>query len=644
MSQTIATGGVPVELNGTFLRPPALKRFRRDPALGGIEGLLLQSQPGGDGAEAWPRLEVILEGRDLLPFHFLRMGDRMGRAVVKIQRDDGATGTGFLVAPDVLLTNHHVLPSAEVAAGAIAMANYEVSPANDPAGRSAVSPLDPGLLYIADAELDFTFCGIRGLDFLGAVPLDRERMHVAVGETVTIVQHPRGRPKEVALRDNRVVQADGVVIQYSCDTEPGSSGSPVFNNQWKPVALHHASVLTEGPEGRALLSGAPGRYLNEGIRLSAIALWLETAEAIAPARRAQLARLRSLFGGLDPRGGFFGGLGHSVAGVRGCTEVFDVGRWDTRALAAGPGGLRRRTAEVGRVMAEMGLDLWCLSHVDADGLDALCDHLWEAHGLGYLPILSAPAGVGAGALVRQSATIVAEPLALGPGRIPPRLRVGFHPRATAAGGGGVVELFVVPLDSEQGDVFAAETAAAASRDGAAGGPTWLFLGDADPVVAVGSRALDAVNDPDIDSLAVTLVAADAPGHGTALAILGLSSPVVALTASPNLSPTLDPSGLLTIAEACKLPPSLGAINGPAPIAIRLVLTPTFARPAAWPVPPARVDVSPQAPPLPPTPPTSSLDDLIEQRLKDLIGPVVALILDEARRGLREEVRTGRGVD
>ena len=54
--------------------------------------------------------ELILDVSNLLPFDFLRNGDRLGRAVVKLRRADGAVGTGFLVAPDVLLTNHHVLP------------------------------------------------------------------------------------------------------------------------------------------------------------------------------------------------------------------------------------------------------------------------------------------------------------------------------------------------------------------------------------------------------------------------------------------------------------------------------------------------------------------------------------------------------
>ena len=293
-------------LNGTFLERPGEAGARGGPRRSGAGGVRFQSQWAAGADVPRPRLEIVLDGTNLLPFHFLRTGDRMGRAVVKLQRDDGATGTGFLVAPDILLTNHHVLPDEPTAAGCLALANYEASPPDDPAGRPTATTLDPAALFVTDADLDFTFCGVVGLDFLGVIPLDRERMHVAVDETVTIIQHPRGRPKEVALRENRVVRADGVILQYACDTEPGSSGSPVFNDHWKPVAVHHASVLTDSPEGRRVGSGSRARYLNEGIRLSAIALWLETAETDDAAYRDCVARLRALFGGPDLRAGSSG--------------------------------------------------------------------------------------------------------------------------------------------------------------------------------------------------------------------------------------------------------------------------------------------------------------------------------------------------
>ncbi len=277
--------------------------------------LILQACPGPANPPPVDRdpatalsLELILDDNNLLPFEFLRQGDRVGRAVVKILRRDGAAGTGFLVAPDILLTNHHVLPNRVTAEAAVAQANFEATPADDPTGRPITVPLRPDQLFVTDADLDFTFCGVRGLEHLGVIVPDRNSLNILRSEYVNIIQHPRGRPKEVALQDNQVVKVDYVVLQYSCDTEPGSSGSPVFDNRWRLVALHHASILSDEPSGGRRVAGQDPRlrYLNEGIRLSAIALWLESAEADTPELREPVARLRTLFSGLDPQAGFFG--------------------------------------------------------------------------------------------------------------------------------------------------------------------------------------------------------------------------------------------------------------------------------------------------------------------------------------------------
>jgi endonuclease G len=62
------------------------------------------------------------------------------------------------------------------------------------------------------------------------------------GEWLTIIQHPNGEPKQVCVRENRLIKRTNDVLWYSTDTLGGSSGSPVFNNDWFVVALHHSGV------------------------------------------------------------------------------------------------------------------------------------------------------------------------------------------------------------------------------------------------------------------------------------------------------------------------------------------------------------------------------------------------------------------
>ena len=242
-------------------------------------------------APASIRPELILGASSLLPFHFLGSGVQRGRGVVIIVRADGACGTGFLVAPDILLTNHHVLPDVATAASALVSGESRRRASGRAWRRPPRSPFEArglGRLFVTQGELDYTFCSVLGLEDLGIVPMGRDARVIGTSDVVNIIQHPRGRPKEVAIQDNRIVKADRVILHYSCDTEPGSSGSPVFDNQWRLVALHHASIV--GPTGRSARAArsqpADVRFLNEGVRLSpSPSRWRRARAGSGPTRR-----------------------------------------------------------------------------------------------------------------------------------------------------------------------------------------------------------------------------------------------------------------------------------------------------------------------------------------------------------------------
>jgi V8-like Glu-specific endopeptidase len=64
------------------------------------------------------------------------------------------------------------------------------------------------------------------------------------GDAVIIVQHPKGKQKQIVLNNNEIIK-NGLyqgVLRYEAASDYGSSGSPVFNTHWKLVALHHAAV------------------------------------------------------------------------------------------------------------------------------------------------------------------------------------------------------------------------------------------------------------------------------------------------------------------------------------------------------------------------------------------------------------------
>jgi endonuclease G len=192
-----------------------------------------------------------------------------------------------MVSPNLLLTNNHVLESAALARRSLADFNFEDDPNFIPR-ETKTFPLDPARFFYTNASLDFTLVAVRpeaidgtALSTFGYIRLLPGSGKALIGEYVSIIQHPDGSTKQVALRENQIVGLKDQFIHYKTDTQPGSSGSPVFNDQWDLVALHHAGVQKLDGQGRPLTidnqlwepsMGADklAWVANEGIRISSI--------------------------------------------------------------------------------------------------------------------------------------------------------------------------------------------------------------------------------------------------------------------------------------------------------------------------------------------------------------------------------------
>ena len=91
--------------------------------------------------------------------------------------------------------------------------------------------------------------------------------------------------KQIAIRRNDCVGIkDGDEFCYLTDTLPGSSGSPVFNDDWQVVGLHRASQML--PE-KVYMKGETIKYNNVGIRIHAILRHLPEALRAEIAAAAQ---------------------------------------------------------------------------------------------------------------------------------------------------------------------------------------------------------------------------------------------------------------------------------------------------------------------------------------------------------------------
>jgi S1-C subfamily serine protease len=247
------------------------------------------------------------------------------------------TGTGFLVGSSYLLTNHHVLPNSEAAKECLAQFGYD----QDIFGRK-VEPveyrLDADFLFVTNKKLDYTLVKLknrpqdielhilgRAGDRFGWIPLNDDRKNIAPnisaeklrelrsqyeikipenqdlqGEPVNIIQHPKGKRKQVILSSNRVIEIYENFLRYQADADFSSSGSPVFNQQWQLVGLHHAAVAKPSPKtGVAIPPDSKTRFeivAEQGVRTCKIVADLkEQAESYRKTGKAEIDKIFILY-------------------------------------------------------------------------------------------------------------------------------------------------------------------------------------------------------------------------------------------------------------------------------------------------------------------------------------------------------------
>jgi hypothetical protein len=225
--------------------------------------------------------EKVLGKEGVVTLGWYKIGLDRAKVVAKILNPAGdGFGTGFLVRGGdlvpalgdeiLLLTNAHVV-------------------SNDPAVRQKYGSLEPDdatiafeafeavagqqfrakeLLWTsAPDQLDATLLRIDPpVPSLQPYSLARNLPVVDGVQKVYVIGHPGGRTLSISLNDNLLLDWDDRLVHYRAPTEGGSSGSPVFNQQWQLIGLHHAGGLA-----MQKLKGQEGTYAaNEGIWIQRI--------------------------------------------------------------------------------------------------------------------------------------------------------------------------------------------------------------------------------------------------------------------------------------------------------------------------------------------------------------------------------------
>jgi V8-like Glu-specific endopeptidase len=190
-----------------------------------------------------------------------------------------AYGTGFLVAPSVVLTNYHVIkPIVEGKAKHENMTlqfDYKIVGEKAQDGK-IVKLVDDAEKWLIDSspyaladvmknptvsptdeELDYAFLRLKeaigdepigpasdpGAETRGVLKLaEAATEDPAAPSPVVIIQHPKGAPLAMAIEMQGLSgpNSNNTRLKYLTNTEGGSSGSPVFDINWKLIALHHS--------------------------------------------------------------------------------------------------------------------------------------------------------------------------------------------------------------------------------------------------------------------------------------------------------------------------------------------------------------------------------------------------------------------
>jgi endonuclease G, mitochondrial len=265
------------------LREPGrqhLRVYRRPFEPGGGAWRVPARQPG------YP--ESVIPADGAVPVHFLAEGQQAAKSValVSVTRFDQreindswmqARGTGWLIGPRMIITALSVVnarldgePPASEDDFTEQARNAQVTFDYDQDGLPGRIISVTGVLALSAAykyavlQLE-TDPGVPPLRLAGDGPTDDP----GVQRSLNIVRHPLSGPKALAIRNNVTTELserpDELGYLTATATSPGARGAPVFDDEWRVVAMHQAGEQAAKTAPRAAYA-----WISVGTKIGAI--------------------------------------------------------------------------------------------------------------------------------------------------------------------------------------------------------------------------------------------------------------------------------------------------------------------------------------------------------------------------------------
>ena len=195
-------------------------------------------------------LDGVVEGIDIENLEIIK--NQSQKCLCKIKFDKNKSGTGFFcLIPfpkntnlfQVLMTNNHVIGENDIINGKII--KFTIN--NDEKEINIL--LDNSRLVYTNKIYDITIIEIKKneidcIDFLGIDDqlYTENPIKYFKGRSIYIIQYPNGNKAQFAPGKIKNMSVDKYSIEHKCQTQPGSSGSPIIDlKTYRVIGIHKGS-------------------------------------------------------------------------------------------------------------------------------------------------------------------------------------------------------------------------------------------------------------------------------------------------------------------------------------------------------------------------------------------------------------------